>query len=248
MQSQAALQLARLELARATQASRMGAMTASIAHEINQPLAAIRTNANAGLRWITKTPPDVYETRNNLERIVHDTQRATDVVHNVRAIFKSDETFRSAIDLNRLIKEVLTLTQDDLQSRAIVVRTELDEKLTAVLANRLQLQQVLLNLITNAVEAMDSVTDRRRLLLIKSEVGKDGAVDIAVEDTGTGINPEDDERIFSSFFTTKDTGMGMGLSICRSIIESHGGRLSASSGHPYGAVFRFTLPGSSHTA
>ena len=247
VQAQEALQLAKVELARATQSSRMGAVTASIAHEINQPLSAIRTDANAGLRWITLTPPDVDETRNNLERIVHDTQRAADVVHNVRAIFKSDETSRSSIDLNQLINEVLTLTQDDLQNRAIVVRTELDEKLTSVVANKLQLQQVLFNLVTNAVEAMDSIADRSKLLLIKSEVGNDGGVNIVVEDTGTGIDPEDSERIFDSFFTTKDTGMGVGLSICRSIIESHGGRLSASSGHPYGAVFRFTLPGSSPT-
>jgi signal transduction histidine kinase len=137
--------------------------------------------------------------------------------------------------------------QDDLQSQAIVVRTELDEKLSSVVANKLQLQQVLFNLVSNAVEAMDSVADRSKLLLIKSEVGKDGRVNIAVEDTGTGIAPEAGERIFNSFFTTKDTGMGIGLSICRSIIESHGGRLSASAGHPYGAVFRFTLPGSSPT-
>ena len=242
MQTQDALQVAQAELARSTQSSRMGAMTASIAHEVKQPLAAIMTNANAGLRWIGQTPPNVAETRMALERIVHESQRTNDVVQNIRAMFKSEGSSRSSISLNELINEVLTLTKGDLQKRAIIVRTVLDENLPPVMANRVQLQQVLFNLVTNAIEAMDAASIRTKQLLIKSEPGTNGEVSVAVEDSGTGIDAKHIERIFSSFFTTKDTGMGMGLSICRSIIESHGGRLWASRGSRHGSVFQFTLP------
>jgi len=242
MYAQDALQAAQAELARSTQASRMSAMTASIAHEIRQPLAAIMTNANAGLRWIGQTPPNVAETRQALERIVHESQRTDDVVQNIRAMFKSEGASRISVDLNELINEVLTLTKGDLQKRAIIVRTKLDENLPRVMANRVQLQQVLFNLVTNAIEAMDPVGERDRQLLIKSEPGTDGEVSLAVEDSGTGIDPKHIERVFRSFFTTKDKGMGMGLSICRSIIESHGGRLWASRGSRHGSVFQFTLP------
>jgi PAS domain S-box-containing protein len=242
MYAQDALQAAQAELARSTQASRMSAMTASIVHEIKQPLAAIMTNANAGLRWIGQTPPNVAETRQALERILYETRRTDDVVQNIRAMFKSEGSSRTCVDLNELINEVLTLTKGDLQKRAIIVRTKLDESLPRVIANRVQLQQVLFNLVSNAIEAMESVGERHRQLLIKSEPGTDGEVSLVVEDSGTGIDPKHIERVFSSFFTTKDKGMGMGLSICRSIIESHGGRLWASRGSRHGSVFHFTLP------
>jgi PAS domain S-box-containing protein len=241
MQAQDALQAARAELAKSTQASRMGAMTASIAHEIRQPLAAIMTNADAGLRWIGQTPPNIAETQHALERILSETRRTDDVVGSIRAMFKSEAASRNSVDLNELIEEVLTLTKGDLEKSAIIVRTKLDKSLASVIGNRVQLRQVLFNLVVNAIEAMNTESWTKQLL-IKSELGASGEVSITVEDSGNGINQNHIERIFSSFFTTKDAGMGMGLSICRSIIESHGGRLSASQASPHGAVFKFTLP------
>jgi PAS domain S-box-containing protein len=240
MQAQDSLQVAHAELARSVQVSRMAAMTASIAHEINQPLAAIVANASAGLRWIAQTPPPLDEARECLEQIVGEGQRAADVVQSVRAMFKSKELTRASIDLNQLIHEVLTLVQGTLQRRGIVIHTELDKMLIPVAGNRIQLQQVIFNLVTNAIEAMELVSDRT--MLIKSVLESPGEVRVTVEDSGNGIDPEKIEQIFDSFFTTKTEGMGMGLSICRSIIESHGGRLWALPGNSKGAVFQFTLP------
>jgi len=236
MQAQDALRVAQAELTRAMQASRMGVMAASIAHEINQSLAGIAASADAGSRWMDRTPPDLDRVRKNFKQIVNASQRAADVIQGIRAMFKSEETPRGAIDLNELIDDVLTLAQSEIQKRSIVVHTELAEQPLSVMANRVQLQQVLFNLVTNAIEAMDAVVDRSRSIVIKTEIGS-GVVGIAVEDSGTGIAPKDLEQIFSTFFTTKATGTGMGLSICRSIIEAHGGRLWASPGEPYGAVF-----------
>jgi signal transduction histidine kinase len=200
------------------------------------------TNANAGLRWIGQTSPNVVETRQALERILHETRRTDDVVASIRAMFKSEGASRIFLDVNEIISEVLTLTKGDLQKGSIIVRTKLDRNLAPVIANRVQLRQVLFNLVTNAIEAMQSIAMRNKRLLIKSEPGTNGEVSITIEDSGAGIDPEHIERIFSLFFTTKDAGMGMGLSICRSIIESHGGHLSASQGSSHGAIFRFALP------
>ena len=241
---QYALRAAQTELARSAPVSRMGAMTASIAHEINQPLAAIVANANAALRWMARTPPDVAEARESLEQIVREGQRAADVIQSVRSMFKSKEVARASIDLNQLIHEVLTLAQGTLKKHGVVVRTELDEALIPVTGNRVQLQQVLFNLVTNAIEAMELVPERK--VLVKSELESGGEVRVTVEDSGSGIDPKVIDRIFNSFFTTKAEGMGMGLSICRSIIESHGGRLWASPGANSGTAFRFTLP--THTS
>jgi len=241
IEAQAALQVAQAKLARATQMSRIGAMTASIAHEINQPLTAILASAKAGLRWIAQTPPNLDETQDTLNRIVHDCQHAADVVRHTRAMFKFEETARSLVDLNQIINEVLTLLRGEFQRHGILVQTELVE-LPPVTANRVQVQQVFFNLVTNGIEAMDSVTDRSRLLLIKSGLENSGEVSVTVEDSGTGIDSNHIDQIFSSFFTTKVEGMGMGLSICRSIIEAHRGRLSASRRSPHGSVFQFTLP------
>ena len=240
MQAQDALQVAHAELARSAQVSRMGAMTASIAHEINQPLGAIVANAGAGLRWLARTPPDLSEARANFEQIVRDGRHAAEVIEGLRSIFKSKESAHISVNLNQLIHEVLALVQPTLKKHTIIVRTELDEMLGPVTGNRVQLQQVLFNLVSNAIEAMQSAADRK--ILIKSELESGGEVHVTVEDSGSGIDPKDIDKIFGSFFTTKIEGMGMGLSICRSIIESHGGRLWASPGHSQGAVFRFTLP------
>jgi PAS domain S-box-containing protein len=240
MRAQHALQLAHEELARSAHVSRMGAMTASIAHEINQPLGAIVANAGAGLRWLARIPPDLAEVRESMEQIVREGQRAADVVQSVRSMFKSRDLERAPINLNGLIDQVLALVQGMLQRNGIVVRTDLDERPASVTGSPVQLQQVLFNLVSNAIEAMDSVAER--VILIQTKVEESGDVQVTVEDSGSGIDPKNMDRIFGSFFTTKPNGMGMGLSICRSIIESHGGRLWATSGASRGAIFRLTLP------
>src|SRR5262249_3038883 len=197
MQAQDALQIAHAELARSAQVSRMGAMTASIAHEINQPLAAIVANASAGLRWMAQKPPALGESRECFEQIVSEGQRAADVIQSVRAMFQSKGLTRVPINLNELIHEVLTLVQRTLQRHGIVVQTELAKTLIPVAGNRVQLQQVIFNLVINAIEAMEPVADRR--LLVKSELERSGGVRITVEDSGSGIDPKNIDQIFGSF-------------------------------------------------
>jgi signal transduction histidine kinase len=231
------------ELARVARATTMGEMAASIAHEINQPLAAITNNASASLRWLGQDPPNVKRARSVLERVVSDATRASEVISSIRGMVKKGSQERVQIDVNDLIGEVLTFLRADLRHHGITVRTELAEDLPRVSGVRIQLQQVLLNLIANAVESMASVEQRARLLTVRS-FQKIGGCDIAVtvEDTGTGINQTDLERVFEPFFSTKPEGMGMGLSICRSIIEAHGGRITASPARGDGSVFRVSLP------
>src|SRR5215510_14674516 len=229
------------ELARVGRLATMGRMTASMAHEINQPLGAIVVNGNAGLRWLARTPPNFDETRVALDQIVKDGHRASDTIEGIRAIFRKGEERRAPLDVNELIGDVLRLTRAEIQNEQISVRTELINDLPNVVGNRVQLQLVFRNLIVNAVEAMSSVTDRERVLHIRSTIMPSG-VRIAVADSGAGIDRESIDRIFDMFFTTKSHGMGMGLSICRSIIEAHGGKLSASPSHPYGSIFEIDLP------
>jgi signal transduction histidine kinase len=219
----------------------MNTITASIAHEVNQPLAAVVANANAGLRWLANATPDLEEVRAALTRIVNAGLHAGKVIESTRSIFKRDRGRRARIDLNELISHILVLDSRDLQVRGVSLQLEF-ERLPAVTADRVQLQQVLLNLIKNAADAMDAVTDRARVLKVKSEVVDPDGIMVSVEDTGTGIAPKDAERIFDAFFTTKADGTGMGLAICRSIIEAHDGRLWASPRVPHGSVFQFTLP------
>jgi PAS domain S-box-containing protein len=240
MQAQDALQSAHAELERSAHVSRMGAMTASIAHEMNQPLTGVVGIASAGLRWLERTPPVIDKARECFEKIVRAGQSAADVLESVRAMFKSKKLASVPIDMNQLINEVLTLVQGAVKRHDIAVRIELDTAIMPVTGNRVQLQQVLYNLINNAIEAMESVADRT--MLVKSEHENSGQVQVTIEDSGTGIEPQHADKIFGSFFTTKADGMGMGLSICRSIIESHGGRLWASPGRSRGAVFQFALP------
>jgi PAS domain S-box-containing protein len=236
------LRTSRLELARTSRRLTMGALSASITHEISQPIAAMAANANAALRWLVRTTPDLDETRLALQRIVHDGQVATDVIKGIRAMFKADAETRASVHLNALMREVLVLAQGERPNQPIEVHTELDESLPPVTADRVQLRQVMFNLVTNAIDAMDSVVGRNRILRVKSELsGSDGII-VTVEDSDTGIAPENIDRIFDTFFTTKTNGMGMGLAICRSIVESHGGTLSASPGYPHGATFRIVLP------
>ena len=229
------------ELTRVARLTAMGRMAASMAHEINQPLGAIVANGNAGLRWLARTPPNFDEARGALDQIVNDGHRASDIITGIRAIFRKREERRAPLNVNELIGEVLRLTRAEIQSERISVRTELLNDLPDIMGDRVQLQLVFRNLIVNAVEAMSSVTDRERVLHIKSALTPSG-VRIAVEDSGTGIDQENMDHIFDTFFTTKSHGMGMGLSICRSIVEAHGGTLSASRSHPYGSIFEIDLP------
>jgi C4-dicarboxylate-specific signal transduction histidine kinase len=230
------------ELARVARLTTMGALTASIAHEVNQPLAAIAAHANAGLRWLQREPPNFNEARTAFEHIVADGERARQVIDGVRAMFKSGDREKHPVPLNPIIEEVLKLVRGEIIKHRVSVRIELPNGLPEVVADRTQLHQVFTNLIGNAIEAMQPVTNRERLLVIKSDVSDSGTVKIIVEDTGSGINPNDTERIFDALFTTKTEGMGMGLSICRSIIEGHGGRLWATPRALHGSVFNVILP------
>jgi PAS domain S-box-containing protein len=237
-----ALRSAQAELARVARLTTMGEMVASIAHEINQPIAAIVTNAQAGLRWLNRESPDLDETRLLIESIVKNGKRAGDVIRGIRALAMKSAANPTGLEINGAIQEVLALTRSDLQRHGVVLHTELSAEVRPVFGDRVQLQQVLLNLLTNAIEAMNPVTDRPKVLTITSEPIEPGAVLVAVDDTGTGLDPKTADRIFDSFFTTKPSGMGMGLSISRSIIEAHGGRLWMSPRVPHGTAVRFTVP------
>jgi signal transduction histidine kinase len=231
-----------LELARVARLTTMGEMAASIAHEVNQPLAAIVTNGSAGLRWLKGKSPDLGEVRGTLERIVSDGHRASRIIGSIRTMLKKKDPERTELDLSDVVREVIELLQGELNNRNIVVETELATTLPLVLADRVQLQQVVLNLILNGVEAMVSITDRVPLLRVRTQADGLHGVLLTVGDTGTGIDSEMMDRIFDPFVTTKPGGMGMGLSICRSIILACGGRLSASPGEQHGTVFQVVLP------
>src|SRR6202163_752173 len=216
------------------------AVSASIAHEIKQPLSGIITNADAGLRWLDRSTPDLDEAKASFEQIVADGHRAGAVIESIRAIFKKDAGNRTSLDVNELIGETLALTRGDLQRHGILVRAEPKEQLPQVRGDRIQLQQVLLNLITNAIDSMVA-KEGSRVLCVRSEGGDGGSVIVSVADTGTGIGSQELGRIFNPLFTTKSGGMGMGLSICRSIIEAHDGRLWVAPNKPEGAVFQIML-------
>jgi C4-dicarboxylate-specific signal transduction histidine kinase len=237
-----ALRLARVELARVMQMTAVSQMAASIAHEINQPLAAIVAHGNAGLRWLARDPADLDEVRATLECIVKDGHHASEVIDGIRSMFKKQGQADASLDVNDLVREVLALLQGEIQSQQVTIKSELAEDLPQVPANRVQLQQVVVNLIMNAVDAMSAVADRARSLRVRTEVHEFNQLLITVEDSGTGIDPENVERVFDAFFTTKSHGMGMGLSICRSIVEGHGGRLTVSAGQPHGSIFHVSLP------
>jgi predicted ATPase/signal transduction histidine kinase len=236
------LRHAQAELARVARLTTMGELVASISHEINQPLHAVMTNGDACLSWLDRDHPNLVEARAAVSRIVRDAQRAGDVIRGLRALAKKSGLQLAKFDINDAIQEVLTLTRIELQRHGVVLRTEPSANDPSVFGDRVQLQQVLLNVIMNAVESMRAVTNRPKTLTITTEPGEPDGLLVAVEDTGIGLDPGIADRIFDPFFTTKPEGMGMGLSICRSIIDAHGGRISASPGVPYGTVFRFTVP------
>jgi signal transduction histidine kinase len=217
------------------------AVSASIAHEIKQPLSAMTTNANAGLRWLDRAAPDLDQAKAALQRIVTNGHRAGAVIENIRAFFKRDARTRTSLDVNNLIREALALVRDDLQTHRIAVQADCNEWLPRIEGNQVQLQQVLVNLITNAIDSM-ATEDGERVLSLRSEVDDSGSVMVSVEDSGKGLEPSAIDRIFNPLFTTKAHGMGMGLPICRSIIEAHGGRLWVTDNLPRGAIFHFTVP------
>ena len=230
------------ELERAARFTAMGELAASIAHEINQPLAAIVNNASAGLRWINNRPPNLDEVRLVLGRLVNDGGRCSEIIAGIRAMLKKGSQSRAEIDLNELICGVKNLVQSQLETRGVLIQTQLADNLPRVMADRVQLQQVFLNLFVNAAEAMACISDRERVVNVRSErYDGEGAL-IAVQDSGIGIDTAHAGRIFDAFFTTKSEGMGMGLSICQSIVQSHGGRMMVSPGNPHGSVFCVILP------
>jgi PAS domain S-box-containing protein len=232
----------RQALAHANRIMTMGQLTASIAHEVNQPIAAVVTNAQAALRWLNMQPSDPEEVRQALDRIVRNGRRAGDVIGRIRALVAKAAPRNDQLDINEVMLEVIALTRSELRGSGTSLQTQLADGLPLILGDRIQLQQVMLNLIFNAVEAMSGSHDGSRELLIRTEQDGPAGVLVAVQDSGPGLKPESVDRLFDAFYTTKPDGMGMGLSICRSIIEAHGGRMWATANVPRGAVLRFNLP------
>src|ERR1700686_1904523 len=238
---------AQLELAHANRVATMGQLTASIAHEVNQPLAAVVANAEAGLRWLKRGTPDLEAASRSFEGIIGDGKRASEVIRRVRALAKKTDIEKVPLDVNDVVREVFALVRGELISHQVSVRTEFAPALPVILGDRVQLQQVMINLVMNGIEAMQSVTDRPRELVIRSAQDETEEGLVSVTDCGVGIATEDVDRLFNPFFTTKSSGMGMGLSICRSIVEGHGGRLWATANIPHGATFQFALPVNAET-
>jgi len=236
-----ALAEARVKLDQMTRVATVGEMAASIAHEINQPLAAVATDGSASLRWLAMTPPNLDEARRAVTRVVQQANRASEVITRIRALLTKASPDMRSVDANEIIREVLAFTRNDLQKADVTVKTQLAADASPVVGDRIQLQQAVLNLIKNAIDAISTSRNRPRELIVRSSKA-DGNVLIQVEDSGGGLNPEQAERIFEPFFTTKPENLGMGLSISRSIIEAHGGRLWVNSSASRGAVFQFTLP------
>ncbi len=237
-----ALRTALADLERASRLSTMGQLTASIAHEVNQPLAAIITNADACLLWLEADQPNIDEAREAATRIVRNGLRAADIIKSVRALTRKSTPEMVPLDINDVIREVIVLMGAEFRRHAVRIETSLASNLGSVLGDRVQLQQVVLNLMMNGIEAMADPMNGQRQLQIRSANGESGSVLVAVADSGPGLDPAGADRLFEAFFTTKPEGMGMGLSICRSIVDAHGGRLWASPNLPHGAVFQFTLP------
>jgi len=243
-----ALQRVQSELAHVSRVMTLGELTASIAHEVNQPLAAIVTNSNACLRWLGGATPNLAEARQAVERIIKDGYRASEVISRVRSLVKKAPPRNDLVDLNKVIVEVLALAQNEARRNRVFMKRELASDLPPVIGDRVQLQQVILNLIMNGLEAMAKVNEGARELTVSSSKDESDNLIVAVRDSGVGLDQADLERVFDAFFTTKPDGMGMGLAICRTIIESHGGRLWATANSPSGAVFQFTLPAASKRA
>jgi len=240
--SEEALGKVRCELARVARALSLGALTASIAHEVNQPLCGIITNASTCLEMLAADPPDIEGARETALRTIRDGERACEVISRLRALFGKRPGKTESVELNAATHEVIALALNELHRRRVLLRTELAEELPAVTGDRVQLQQVILNLLLNAAEAMSGIEDRPRRLLIRTELEAADRVRVSVQDAGPGFEMHDAEQLFEPFYTTKSGGMGIGLSVSRSIIESHGGRLWAEPNAGLGATFAFFVP------
>jgi C4-dicarboxylate-specific signal transduction histidine kinase len=230
------------KLSHANRVTTMGQLAASIAHEVKQPIAATLINAEAGLLWLDRRPSDLEEVRQALTRIIKDGNRAAEVINEIRALIKKAPPRRDRLEINRVVREVIGLTRGEAVKNRVSVRTELADGLPFVQGDRVQLEQVILNLIINAFEAMSGINEGARELLISTGKAEEDGVFVSVRDSGPGLEPATVERLFESFYTTKPGGLGLGLSICRSIIEEHGGRLWAGTNEPRGAVFQCTVP------
>jgi signal transduction histidine kinase len=237
-----ALREAQTELAHVNRVTTMGELSASIAHEVMQPITAAVTNAHAALHWLRTQPPDLEEIRQALGRVVKEGNRATDVIGRIRALIKKAPPRKDGLAINEAILEVIALTRGEVVKNGVSVQTQLAEGLPRIQGDRVQLQQVILNLIINAVQAMSGVSEGSRELLIGTGKDASGGVLVAVQDSGPGLNPDSSDRLFDAFYTTKPGGMGMGLTICRSVVEAHGGRIWASRNARPGATVQFTLP------
>lgn len=241
-QAERDLHAAQVELTHITRVTSLGELTASISHEINQPLGAIVSNAGACLGWLDRNPPNLEAARRSMEWIIDDSNRATEVVRRVKALAKKAEVEMVPLDLNEAVSEVMAIVKREFISHETALRMELAPTLPKIVGDRVQLQQVIINLVTNGIEAMTAITDRPRELVIRSGQNEENWAFLAVTDCGVGISDEHADMIFNPFFSTKSGGMGMGLSICRTIVEAHGGRLSASRNPGLGATFQVALP------
>jgi two-component system sensor kinase FixL len=239
--SQEALDRAQADLAHVNRVTTLGELTASIAHEVNQPIAGAVTNADAALRFLAASPPDLEEVREALDAIVKDGKRAGEILGRIRALVRKAPAQKEQFDINQAILEVVALTRTEVHRSAVTLQTQLQPGLPPLMGDRIQLQQVVLNFILNAVEATSGVDRYSRHVVVSSTKDSNGVI-VAVRDTGVGLDPDSIDRVFQPFYTTKTSGMGMGLSICRSIIEAHGGRVRAARNDDAGATFQFTLP------
>jgi signal transduction histidine kinase len=240
-QVERALHQAREELAHLARVATLGELTASITHEVNQPLAGILTNAHAILRWLDRATPDIAETRLGVDRIIRDAEHAADVIRRTRDLFRKAEPEKLPLDINAVISDAISLVRHEAVSNGVSLRLELASGLPPVSGDRVQLQQVIINLAVNGIEAMAGIGEGLRNLLVRSYLEGSHQIVVAVQDRGPGIDPENIEKLFNPFFTTKRDGVGMGLSVCRSIIEAHGGRVWACRNIGPGATFQFAL-------
>jgi C4-dicarboxylate-specific signal transduction histidine kinase len=244
-----ALRQTQAELAHATRVTTMGELAASIAHEVNQPIAGVVINGNACLRWLSRINEDsvnLNEAREGIQRIIRDGNRAGEIVERIRALFKKAEPAKEPLDLNEAIREILLLAKSEMSKQRILLRLELGDDLPPTLGDKVQLQQVILNLVLNGIDAMNHVEDRSRDLIIRTQRVDQGVVMATIQDSGVGLDSSSMERVFAPFHTTKPGGLGMGLSISRSIIENHQGQLWVTANEGPGASFHFTLPAVAH--
>jgi C4-dicarboxylate-specific signal transduction histidine kinase len=241
--SQAALDAAQTALAHAGRVATLGVICASIAHEVNQPLAAIVANGHAGLRFLGRETPDLNYVRRTIEWIIKDGNRAAEVIRRIRGLLKNESTEKALLDVNDLVSEAAALLQRELSAQHVTLRLELASATPQIFGDRVQLQQVIINLVINSIDAMHAVTDRPHVLLVRSYENDSNQVVVAVKDNGVGVPPEAADRLFDTFFSTKPNGLGIGLSICRSIVRDHGGELWATNNtEEPGATFQFALP------